>query len=92
MAKRRLARPPSSKEKRKAKSRWVTWAIAGGSLVVIGLMIALIVMEDADKAPRGKSHVGEPVPDFTLRLVSGGSVSLSSLKGKPVLINFWAST
>jgi cytochrome oxidase Cu insertion factor (SCO1/SenC/PrrC family) len=92
MAKRRLARPPSSREKRKAKSHWITWAIAGGSLVVIGLMIALIVMEDADKAPRGKSHVGEPVPDFTLRLVSGGSVSFSSLKGKPVLINFWAST
>ena len=92
MAKRRLVRPPSSREKRKAKSHWITWAIAGGSLVVIGLMIALIVMEDADKAPRGKSHVGEPVPDFTLRLVSGGSVSFSSLKGKPVLINFWAST
>ncbi len=36
-------------------------------------------------------YVGEPSPDFTLNDVEGKPVSLSSLKGKVVLIDFWAS-
>jgi len=91
MAKRRLAKSPSAREKRKAKSRWTTWAIVGASMAVIGVMIALIVMQDASKAPRGKARVGRPAPDFTLRLLNGERVTLSNLKGKPVLVNFWAS-
>jgi cytochrome c biogenesis protein CcmG, thiol:disulfide interchange protein DsbE len=36
--------------------------------------------------------VGSPAPSFTLRrLRGGGSVSLASLRGKPVVLNFWAS-
>lgn len=30
-------------------------------------------------------------PDFTLRTLEGGSITLSDLKGKVVLINFWAT-
>ena len=32
-----------------------------------------------------------PAKDFTLDLVGGGSVRLSSLKGKVVFLNFWAT-
>jgi thiol-disulfide isomerase/thioredoxin len=35
--------------------------------------------------------VGRPAPDFTLPLFSGGTLALHSLKGKPVVLNFWAS-
>jgi len=35
--------------------------------------------------------VGQPAPDFTLDMLDGGQVILSGLKGKAVLINFWAS-
>ena len=35
--------------------------------------------------------VGDAAPDFTLRNIKGKQVSLSSLKGKVVLINFWAT-
>jgi cytochrome c biogenesis protein CcmG/thiol:disulfide interchange protein DsbE len=38
--------------------------------------------------------VGHPAPDFTLTpwdSPSGQSIRLSSLKGKPVVLNFWAS-
>jgi cytochrome c biogenesis protein CcmG/thiol:disulfide interchange protein DsbE len=35
--------------------------------------------------------VGQPVPDFTLQTTSGQTVTLSSLRGKPVIVNFWAS-
>ena len=34
---------------------------------------------------------GKPAPDFQLNTLDGQSVSLSDLKGKPVLLNFWAT-
>lgn len=34
---------------------------------------------------------GAAAPDFTLENVSGGDVTLSSFKGKAVLLNFWAT-
>ncbi|MFC4767710.1 TlpA family protein disulfide reductase [Effusibacillus consociatus] len=34
---------------------------------------------------------GHPAPDFALQDITGKTVKLSDLKGKPVLINFWAS-
>ena len=41
--------------------------------------------EDADA---GKTAA----PDFEMTAVDGGKVSLDDLKGKPVVLNFWAST
>jgi len=40
-----------------------------------------------------KSQASEPKPaqDFTLKDLSGNDVKLSSLKGKAVIINFWAT-
>lgn len=35
--------------------------------------------------------VGKPAPDFTLPTPDGQTISLSSLKGKVVVIDFWAS-
>lgn len=34
---------------------------------------------------------GEPAPDFTLKDLSGRDVDLASLRGKTVLIDFWAT-
>ena len=34
---------------------------------------------------------GQPAPDFTASTFDGGSLTLSSLRGKPVMINFFAS-
>ena len=34
---------------------------------------------------------GSPAPDFTLTTLAGDTVTLSSLKGRPVFLNFWAS-
>ena len=36
-------------------------------------------------------EVGSMAPDFTLPTLDGASVRLSELKGKPVLVNFWAT-
>src|SRR5467141_4874091 len=42
-------------------------------------------------APHGLVQVGKPAPAFTLTDIDGHRVSLSQLKGKPVLVNFWAT-
>ena len=39
----------------------------------------------------GSASAGEPAPDFSLRDINGKEVSLSSYKGKVVLVNFWAT-
>ena len=35
--------------------------------------------------------VGAPAPDFTLVDLAGNAVALSGLRGRPILINFWAT-
>ncbi|MDF2456492.1 MAG: ccmG [Cytophagaceae bacterium] len=47
--------------------------------------------EQAAKDAQGKAAIGKPAPNFTLQDRSGKAVSLSSLKGQYVLIDFWAS-
>lgn len=37
------------------------------------------------------TSVQQPAPDFSVTLTDGSSVQLSSLKGKVVLLNFWAT-
>ncbi len=39
----------------------------------------------------GSAWGGEAAPDFSLRDINGKEVSLSSHKGKVVLVNFWAT-
>ncbi|HEY6503376.1 MAG TPA: TlpA disulfide reductase family protein [Chitinophagaceae bacterium] len=50
---------------------------------------------DGQLARRNKANdtkwVGKPAPDFSLPDVNGKQVSLSSFKGKYVLVDFWAS-
>ncbi len=43
------------------------------------------------KAPLVGAAVGDKAPPFTLTAMQGGSVSLSSLQGHPLLLNFMAS-
>jgi len=92
MAKRRLKKTPSTKEKRQAKSRWTTWALLGGAAVVLGVMLFFFIWQSGPNAAPGGAHTGDAAPNFTLRLLNGNSVTLASLRGKPVLLNFWAST
>ena len=95
MGKRQLAGKSSSQEKRQAKSRWTTWAVLGGLAVVVVALIVVVAIQSGSKAasgPSGLARTGQPAPDFTLRLFNGKSITLSSLKGKPVLVNFWGSS
>ncbi len=88
MGKRRLTRESSGKEKRRAKSAWKMWTILGVLALALGGLVAYMVMEGPGETPK----VGRPAPDFTLRLLSGEKVTLSSLRGRAVLVDFWSST
>jgi len=66
-----------------ALGRILVWAGVFGLLAL--LFLGLL------RAQRGSASVGEPAPDFTLTTFEGEEIRLSDLKGKVVLVNFWAS-
>jgi|ETNmetMinimDraft_16_1059900.scaffolds.fasta_scaffold458067_1 cytochrome oxidase Cu insertion factor (SCO1/SenC/PrrC family) len=41
---------------------------------------------------RTVAHAGDPMPDFTLPSLDGEEVTLSSLRGKPMMIEFGSIT
>ena len=49
------------------------------------------LLRPVDPNAKGSPLVGNPAPDFKLETLQGGFISLSSLKGKAVIVNFWAS-
>jgi thiol-disulfide isomerase/thioredoxin len=57
------------------------------SLVVGGPLAAQNAPVGVDTAPR----VGAVAPGFALVTLSGDTVRLGALRGRPVLVNFWAS-
>jgi peroxiredoxin len=60
-------------------------------MLVAGLVLALAACS-ADSEGVGESGAGEPAPDFSLeRLDGGGRVSLAELRGKTVILDFWAT-
>jgi peroxiredoxin len=42
-------------------------------------------------AAKAVLEVGTPAPDFTLTTLNGQSVTLSAYRGRPVMLNFWAT-
>ena len=68
-----------------------------------GLIVALLLVVAGNAAPfgyagigasvvqRGVVRPGEPAPNFQLRDMNGRVVALSDLRGKVVLLNFWAT-
>jgi len=88
MGKRRLTRPSDGKTKQRSRSAWIPWAVVGVLVLVVGGFVAYLVTQGSAQTARK----GSPAPDFTLRQMNGQSITLSSLRGRPVLVNFWHST
>ena len=67
---------------------WMTWAL------ILGMFWAVLsrVPPDQPQAQQGAlAKEGFTAPDFTLDLLDGGTITLSELRGKAVLVNFWTS-
>jgi peroxiredoxin len=69
-----------------------------GVLLLAGLVIFLVGTQFVGRpAPinvtiqGGPAKVGAIAPDFTTRTLDGATVRLSQYRGKPVLLNFWAT-
>ncbi len=63
-------------------------------LVVIVLLVSLFVAGYIVKDRRGDRKIitnGDPAPEFRLQALSGQYVSLSDLRGKVVMVHFWAT-
>lgn len=76
--------PPQ--EERKPSPRWgvfLAWTFVIALLVLVGIGLT--------RAQQGGVTRGQPAPDFTLTSFEGEEFTLSKMRGKVVLVNFWAS-
>ena len=93
---------PSSTERRFSRGRLV--ALIAVSIAIPAIALALILRNDGNaptSAPAGttsptvptprKAKIGSLAPDFRGRDLSGNEVTLSSLRGRPVVLTFFAS-
>jgi cytochrome c biogenesis protein CcmG, thiol:disulfide interchange protein DsbE len=73
------------------------WVARGVALAVALVVLSLIGLMIWGIGKRNAGTVGEariqprPAPEIALPRFDGGSFSLADARGKPVLINFWAS-
>ena len=76
------------------------WLLLGAAFPVFGLLALLGWASFKSDGPGGPgvnqefgevSVVSQPAPDFTLELMNGETIRLADLRGKVVLVDFWAS-
>ena len=63
--------------------------------VVMAAVVALLAVGLLNKEPvtgrSGVTRVGKPAEEIRLPLFGGGEIVLSEYRGRPVIVNFWAS-
>jgi peroxiredoxin len=61
-------------------------------IVLLAILIIGLVPVACSGSGSQSLQIDSPAPDFNLTDLNGQSVSLSSLKGKYILLNFWSTT
>ncbi|GGO20990.1 TlpA family protein disulfide reductase [Deinococcus humi] len=69
------------------------WRRAVPPLIAAALVgvLGYALLSPAKNATTGSPLIGKAAPAFTLQSLDGVPISLASLKGRPVILNFWAS-
>jgi peroxiredoxin len=66
--------------------------IAAAVAIIAGVALFIVTMQWRTTAPGGvKGADGRIAADFTLEDLSGRSITLASLRGKVIFLNFWAT-
>ena len=83
---------------RKKKSNGQLWVML--ALIVIIIAVIFLLPSCGNRSAKGGASqsdsttlvkVGDPAPDFSVALFDGSHLTLSELRGKVVLLNFWAT-
>lgn len=83
---------------RKKKSNGQLWVML--ALIVIIIAVIFLLPSCGNRSAKGSASqsdsttlvkVGDPAPDFSIALFDGSHLTLSELRGKVVLLNFWAT-
>jgi thiol-disulfide isomerase/thioredoxin len=56
-------------------------------VLAVGLTVGWLLGDDAVTI----AEIGQPAPDFSVEVIDGGTFTLSEARGRPVIVNFWAS-
>lgn len=56
-------------------------------MIAVGLTVGWIVSGGSEQV----AEIGETAPDFTVEVIGGEEFTLSQQRGRPVVVNFWAS-
>lgn len=97
-----VADAATSPDRRPSRRRWLlpisvlAGLLIGGGLVSIGVTVLQgggVAVLSGDDGPRRVVRNQDPAPPFALADVRGGEpeVTLSRFRGRPVVVNFWAS-
>ncbi len=75
-----------------------TFAFEPGERTRVDLMTALVARTEPARGPQGPGGggghgglVGKPAPDFALATADGGAIDLADLRGRVVVLDFWAT-
>lgn len=77
---------PEGKAEKKTGRSWgrlIAWA----ALIVVLAVVGMKLLE----VQKGGIAKGEPAPDFELTTFDGQTISTAGLRGKIIVVNFWAS-
>ncbi|MBW2382851.1 MAG: redoxin domain-containing protein [Deltaproteobacteria bacterium] len=72
--------------RRRLRTVLALFGLASGATGLLGCPLTALESETTEVA-----EATRPAPDFTLNQLGGGQVSLSELRGKTVVLDFWAT-